>query len=74
VFKKIFLIILAIALIAGGLFLYFFLKTGGGGGVVPEGIAPGGGVLESAQNLPDSNVFTEVEINPFERGYTNPFE
>ena len=71
--KKISLIIFLIIISSAGIFLYFFFRAGGEG-TVRESFAPGGGALESAQNIPDSNVFNATEINPFEGGYKNPFE
>ncbi|MDA2935797.1 hypothetical protein MYX06_01055 [Patescibacteria group bacterium AH-259-L05] len=30
--------------------------------------------INPVENLPETNVFEEIEINPFERGYKNPFK
>lgn len=76
--KKILLIFVLLVLAAAGLYFYFSLRTGTGG--AGEDVAPAGSfgsgetILEPAKNIPESNVFKESELNPFEGGFVNPFE
>lgn len=70
--KKIFLLIIILFLIVAGLFAYFFFKAGTGPG--PAGGIETQGIIAPSETLPESNVFKETEINPFEDGYKNPFE
>lgn len=75
------IIVLIIVVIAAGAFYYFVLRHG------REGIfsmimrhkammrmMSGSMELNPMENLPESNMFKEAELNPFSEAYENPFK
>lgn len=80
--KKIFILVLIIVFIAiAGIAVYRNIQKQAGGWM--DAIQTQASIQESVtkqteinpvENLPETNLFKSVEINPFEKGYKNPFK